>query len=297
MTGMRRPVPPDPPPIEGVRRSRVAARGVDFHVTQAGDGTPVLTLHGWPSHHYCYRDLLADPPEGLRIVAPDLPGYGWSGPAPHRWFKEEVTSDVLALMDALGLERVVLVGHDWGAWIGYLLVLRAPERFSAYLSLGIPHPWNPPSRVLSQAWRLGHMPLNAAAGRALCERTSYIEQLIYRLGTADHSAFTPQEIRWFADRFRDPVCAQVTTDTYRTFVVHEIPATARRPETRRATVPIRALAGKADFAIHPSLVAAETANADDYTVEILPGCGHFIAEERAWLVRDRLITLSREHPA
>ena len=36
-------------------------------------------------HHYCYRDLLASPPEGLRIIAPDLPGYGWSGPAPHRW--------------------------------------------------------------------------------------------------------------------------------------------------------------------------------------------------------------------
>jgi pimeloyl-ACP methyl ester carboxylesterase len=70
----------EPPPIAGVRRSFVEANGVRFHVTEAGppDGRPVLALHGWPQHHWEWRDLLADPPPGLRIVAPDLPGYGWS---------------------------------------------------------------------------------------------------------------------------------------------------------------------------------------------------------------------------
>src|SRR5260221_7407579 len=117
------PAPTDPPPIDGVHRSYVSARGVRFHVTESGTGMPVVVLHGWPEHHYCYRDLLADPPEGLRIIAPDLPGYGWSGAAPHRWGKQDVADDLLALLDALGLERVLLVGHDWGAFIGYLLVL------------------------------------------------------------------------------------------------------------------------------------------------------------------------------
>lgn len=67
-----------PPPIAGVRRSFVFARGVRFHLTEAGpiDGRPVVLLHGWPQHHYAYRDLLADPPAGLRVIAPDLPGYG-----------------------------------------------------------------------------------------------------------------------------------------------------------------------------------------------------------------------------
>ena len=63
----------EPPPIAGVRRSFVEARGVRFHVTEAGpaDGRPVLALHGWPQHHWEYRDLLADPPPGMRIIAPE----------------------------------------------------------------------------------------------------------------------------------------------------------------------------------------------------------------------------------
>ena len=99
-----------------------------FHVTESGpeNGRPVVALHGWPQHHWVYRDLLADPPEGLRIIAPDLPGYGWSGPAPHKWTKEDVASDALALIDALGLDRVLLVGHDWGGFVGYL-GLRSPR--------------------------------------------------------------------------------------------------------------------------------------------------------------------------
>lgn len=257
---------------------------------------PVLVLHGWPEHHYCFRDLLADPPVGMRIIAPDLPGYGWSGPPPHRWEKEEVASDVLALLGALGIERVVLVGHDWGGWVSYMLVLRAPERFSALLALSIAHPWNGPRTLLPHVWRLGHMPLMAAAGRQLVQRTRILEQLIFRLGVGDHAAFPPQDVHWFADRFRDPVCAQVTTNTYRTFLTRELPAAARKPELRRATVPIRALLGQSDFAIHPALASAATANAQNYAFELVPGCGHFIADERHELVRSRLVSLAAEHP-
>ena len=85
----------------------------------------MIALHGWPQHHWAYRDLLADPPPGLRIIAPDLPGYGWSGPPPHKWAKDDVAADVLALMDALGLDKVLLVGHDWGGFVGYRMILGA----------------------------------------------------------------------------------------------------------------------------------------------------------------------------
>jgi pimeloyl-ACP methyl ester carboxylesterase len=291
-----RPAPVEPPPIPEVRRSFVAARGVRFHLTEAGppDGSPVLALHGWPQHHYEWRHLLADPPEGMRILAPDLPGYGWSGPPPHRWLKEEVVSDLLALLDALELERLVLVGHDWGGYVGHLLVLRAPERISGYLALNIPHPWQTPRTLLPHMWRfLLYQPAIATFGGVLMRRTRFIEFAI-RAALADRTAVPVEDVRWFADRFRDPVCARAATDTYRTFWLREIPANAGRPEERRSIVPTRALFGTRDAAIHMSLASAETANAEDYRLEPVPDCGHFIADERPDLVRLRLIELASE---
>ncbi|WP_280377741.1 alpha/beta fold hydrolase, partial [Nocardia wallacei] len=120
--------------------------------------------------------------------------------------------------------------------------------------------------------------------------TGFLER-VFRLGVTRADEFTPEVIRTYTDRFRDPVTARAATDTYRTFLLREVPA-SRRPERRRATVPIRALFGTDDGAIHRDLAAAETANADDYTVEYVPGCGHFIPEERPDLVRSRLLDLA-----
>ncbi|WP_051020437.1 alpha/beta fold hydrolase [Nocardia araoensis] len=283
-----------PPEIPGVRRSYVTARGVRFHVTEAGptDGRPVLALHGWPEHHYAYRHLLADPPDGLRIIAPDLPGYGWSGPAPHRWAKEDVASDLLALLDALGLERVLLVGHDWGGYIAHLLVLREPERFDALLALNIAHPWQTPRSFLPHAWRfLLYQPAVAAFGTYLHRRTRFLD-LVFAGAVRDREKFGSTAIRVYANRFRDPVCARAATDTYRTFLLREVPRSAGRGERRRAMIPIRTLFGVEDAAVHPALAAEETARADDYRLELVPGCGHFILEERPDLVRDRLAELA-----
>lgn len=286
--------PAEPPPIDGVRRSFVDARGVHFHVTEAGsaDGTPVLALHGWPQHHYAWRHLLAEPPAGLRIIAPDLPGYGWSGPPPHRWLKEEIASDILALMDAMGLERVVLLGHDWGGYVGYLLTLRAPERFTGYLVLNIAHPWQTPRTLLPHVWRfLSYQPALAAFGGVLSQRTPFVTVVI-RTALSNKRAMTREELHWFGDSFRNPVCARAATDTYRTFWLREIPANARTPEIRRSRVPTYCLFGVDDVAIHISLASAETANADSYELERVPDCGHFIADERPDLVRDRLVALA-----
>jgi pimeloyl-ACP methyl ester carboxylesterase len=281
----------EPPPIPGVRRSFVEARGVRFHVTESGpeDGRPVLALHGWPQHHWAYNDLLADPPTGLRIIAPDLPGFGWSGPAPHKWAKEDVASDVLALLDALGLDRVLLVAHDWGAYAGYLMVLRAPERFDGYLALNMGFPWVPTRTFLAHAWPLlQYQPLMASFGVPVQRYTNFLH-LVFKVG----SALDRETARIYVDRFRDPVVARAGRDAYRTFLLRELPRAARHPEVRRATVPIRALYGVKDNAIHESWTSPENANADDFTLEKVDAT-HFIIEEQADLVRARLIALADE---
>ncbi len=282
-----------PPAIPGVRRSFVDARGVRFHVTESGpaDGRPVMALHGWPQHHWVYRDLLADPPPGLRIIAPDLPGYGWSGPAPHRWAKEDVAADVVALADALGLDRFLLVGHDWGGYVGHLVALRAPERVEGYLALNIAHPWQSARSIAPHLWRFAlYQPFVASIGVPLQQRTPYLERVIFGVAARklDRSV-----VRTYTERFRDPVVARSARDTYRTFLTKEMAAGRRDPESRRATVPIRVLFGRGDTAVHESLASPETANADDYTFEAVDA-GHFIVDERPDLVRAKLIALAAE---
>ena len=262
-----------------------------FHVTEAGppDGRPVLALHGWPQHHWEWRDLLADPPPGLRIIAPDLPGYGWSGPAPHKWAKDDIATDVLALIDALGLDRVLLVAHDWGAYAGWLMVLREPERFDGYLAMNINHPWQSPRTVLPHLWRLAYQLPLATFGVSVQRRTPYIERAIFGIG----SRMDRETAHVFAERFRDPVCARAGRDTYRSFLLRDLPRGARQPETRRVTVPIRVLFGTADAAVDVSMVSPETANADDYTLETVDAT-HFVVDERPDLVRKKLIALAEE---
>jgi pimeloyl-ACP methyl ester carboxylesterase len=281
----------EPPPIPGVRRSFVEARGVRFHVTESGpeDGRPVLALHGWPQHHWAYNDLLADPPPGLRIIAPDLPGFGWSGPAPHKWAKEDVASDVLALLDALGLDRVLLAGHDWGAYAGYLMILRASERFDGYLAMNMGYPWVPTRTFLAHALPLlQYQPLMASFGVPVQRYTNFLH-LVFKVG----SALDRETVRVYVDRFRDPVVARAGRDAYRTFLLRELPSAARHPEIRRATVPIRALFGVKDNAIHESWTSPENAIADDFTLEKVDAT-HFIIDEQPDLVRARLVALADE---
>lgn len=127
---------------------------------------------------------------------------------------------------------------------------------------------------------------------ALQRRTPYLQRVIFGTGPKAHRV-KPADVRVYTERFRDPVVARTATDTYRTFLLREMPSAARNPEVRRSTVPIRALFGMADFAVHHSLAAPKTANADDYTFEPVDA-GHFVVGERPDLVRARLIALAEE---
>jgi pimeloyl-ACP methyl ester carboxylesterase len=127
-------------------------------------------------------------------------------------------------------------------------------------------------------------------------RTRFVELLI-RAALSDRSAMSSEEVAWFADSFRDPIVAGTATNTYRTFWLREISKRRREPEQRRSTVPTRCLFGVEDAAIHVSLAAEETANADDYRLVRVPGCGHFLPDERPDLLREHLVELARSQAA
>ncbi|MFC7590761.1 alpha/beta fold hydrolase [Nonomuraea antimicrobica] len=116
-------------------------RGLRMHVAEAGTGPLVLLLHGWPESWYSWRHQLpALAAAGYHAVAPDQRGYGDTD-VPDRvedYTIEHLTDDVVALMDALGEERAVVAGHDWGALVGWELAKMQPDRVEALAALSIP---------------------------------------------------------------------------------------------------------------------------------------------------------------
>jgi pimeloyl-ACP methyl ester carboxylesterase len=267
------------------------ARGLRFHYAEAGppDGDPVLLLHGWPQHHYEWRHLLTDLATDHRVIALDLRGFGWSDAPRFGYDKENLTTDVLAVLDALNLDRVKLVGHDWGGWIGFLLCIREPTRIDRFLALAVTHPW----QTLSSGRRHMHrflyqLPvITPGLGYALHRSHAFI-RLVLRSGCADPSTFTDAELASFADNLAEPARSRACVSVYRTFVMREVqPLIRGRYADTRMTTPTHLVLGDSDPVITPSLVEGYEAHTDSMTTEVVANCGHFIADEYPDLVADR----------
>ena len=107
-----------------------------------GDGEPVLLLHGFPDSNYLWRDVIPEfARAGYRVIAPDLRGFGQSD-APvgrNNYDLNILAKDVTGLLDALDIDRIKLVGHDWGAMLGWYLAGTYPDRFKSYTAVSVGH--------------------------------------------------------------------------------------------------------------------------------------------------------------
>lgn len=281
----------DMPEVAGVSHRWVEARGLRFHVAEAGEGEDVvLCLHGWPQHWYEWRHLMPALAEsGHRVLAMDLRGFGWSDAPRDGYEKENLADDVLAVLDALGLERVKLVGHDWGGWIGFLLCLRAPQRFERYLALNILPPWVETRKMLPHAWRFWYqwMILSPGLGYRLHRSGRFVPKVLAG-GSVRREAWDQATLHAFADNLAEPDRARACVQMYRVFNLREMPAIVRgRYAGQRLTVPTRMLFGTGDAALRPELVDTSQRFADDMELERVEACGHFIADERPGLVAER----------
>lgn len=122
---------------------RVAVGDVSLEVDDRGSGAPVLLLHGWPDAGRLWRHQVAALGEaGFRTVAPDLRGFGDSDrpEGVEAYGLPVLVTDVLGLLDQLGIERASVVGHDWGAALAWVLATLAPERVESLVALSVGHP-------------------------------------------------------------------------------------------------------------------------------------------------------------
>jgi pimeloyl-ACP methyl ester carboxylesterase len=130
-----------------VTERTITTDGVELRVVEEGTGFPVVFAHGFPELAYSWRHQLpAIAAAGYRAVAPDQRGYGRSSrPAAIEDYDiVHLTDDLLGVLDALGEERAVFVGHDWGSMVVWSLALRAPERVAGVVGMSVPFLPRPP---------------------------------------------------------------------------------------------------------------------------------------------------------
>lgn len=105
----------------------VAANGIAHHVLEAGDGPAMVLLHGWPQTSFAWRKVMPALAAHYRVVAPDLRGMGRTDRPDGPYDMRTVADDLAALIDALGLDRPYLVGHDWGGLVARRFALDRPN--------------------------------------------------------------------------------------------------------------------------------------------------------------------------
>jgi pimeloyl-ACP methyl ester carboxylesterase len=124
-----------------VPERRIAANGIELNVLDEGEGPPVVLLHGFPELAFSWRHQVpALTGSGFRVLAPDLRGFGRSSaPAEVEGYDMvSLCADVCGLLDAVGEQKAIVVGHDWGASLAWHLAILHPQRVRAVAGLSVP---------------------------------------------------------------------------------------------------------------------------------------------------------------
>jgi len=158
---------------------------LDIAVTDVGSGEPLLMLHGFPDSARLWRHQIPRLVDaGFRVIAPDQRGFGRSDkPAEKSAYTiGETMGDAVLLLDALGIDRVRLISHDWGAAVGWALAAFCPERVERHIACSVGH--------LSALWHAGIAQRRLAWYMLMFMREGLAEEILVR-----------DDWQWFRDLF------------------------------------------------------------------------------------------------
>jgi pimeloyl-ACP methyl ester carboxylesterase len=279
----------DLPQVDGVEHRFVDADGLRVHVAEAGDGPPVLLLHGWPQHWYMWREVIKRLAPQFRLIAPDLRGFGWTEAPGSGYDAETFARDQVALLDALEIESASVIGHDWGGWTAFLLGLEHSDRIERMVVCNAPHPWpRLEPKLFLELWRswyavalatpiLGPRLLQGDFAKAVLRRAS-------APGT-----FSEEELEIYSGSFHDPSNSHAVSSLYRYYLRSFASGIRGRWRSRHLDVPTLLLFGLHDLYITEKGLPGYEKNAPEMQLEVIDDAGHFLVDEKPGLVARRAL--------
>ena len=271
-----------PEGFAGTFTSRYVDAGeVRLHAVTGGAGPPLLLVHGWPQTWYAWRMLMPALARDFSVVAVDQRGIGLSGKPGGGYDTATLASDLVALMEALGHRRFALYGTDVGMPIAYALAADHPDRAERLAVSEAPLPGISPSPPLflppglnERLWHLAFNQLPTVNEQLVTGRED-----IFFGAEFDASAGTNKlpadAVRYYIDTLKDPDHLRGSFGFYRA-----IPTTSAQNQQRKArrlTLPVLAIGGAESSGEGPANTMKLVA--DDVQTVVIPGCGHWVAEQ------------------
>lgn len=264
----------------------------------------MLMLHGFPDSYRSFEAQLhpiAD--AGYRAVAVTMRGYAPAAqPADGDYSQQALADDVLALADALGEERIHLVGHDWGAAVAYGAAAAAPQRVASLVAMAVPHPvrflaeMRRYPRQLRQSWYMAFFQLPWLPEWTIRRDDFAFLRSLWQHWSPDWT-FDDTDFATVAEAFRAPGVVEAALAYYRTAIRASL---GGREEAFPVPVPTLALTGARDRCIAADVFRAALRE-DDFPaglrVEVVEGAGHFVHRERPDVVNPMMLAWFAAHPA
>jgi pimeloyl-ACP methyl ester carboxylesterase len=272
----------------------VEAGGLRFAYLEAGTGPLVLLVHGFPDTAQTWDAALpALAAAGYHAVAPFTRGYHPTEiPSDGAYDTDTLGRDILALIDAFGVERAIVVGHDWGASAAYAAAAMAPEKVRTLITFAIPHPASiKPTPML--AWKVRHflaLRSRGAPDRVRANDFAYVDELWHRWSPS-WTTIPASETASVKQAFREPGVVEAACAYYRALGTR-LPASHRMP----ITVPAVAFAGEHDMIAPRAYEKARHLFHASYEVVQVPG-GHFMHREHPDHVIPELVRVIDDHAA
>ncbi len=278
---------------------RIDADGVNVFYREAGpaDAPVLLLLHGFPSSSFQYRELIPQLADRYRVIAPDLPGFGFTQVPQEREYRysfEALAQTVLAFTDALRLQRYALYVFDYGAPTGFRLAMARPQHVTAIISQngnvyeeGLGDAWAPIQRY----WRQPSAE-NREALREVLSLEAVRRQ--YTFGAPDPNDVKPEGYTLDAALLALPGNMEIQLDLFLDYANNVKLYPSFQEYLRSAQPPLLAIWGKHDPFFVPA--GAEAFRRDDphATVQLLEA-GHFALETRLEEIASAIRYFLKEH--
>lgn len=269
--------------IEDFDADTVSANGIDLHVLSHGGGDGLLLMHGWCGSSHSWRKLAPLLASSHHVIVPDMRGYGDSAKPDAGYDAANAAADMAGVLDAMGVERAHIVGHDMGAPVALVFADRYPDRTASVTWIDEPVLGFDTERYTAYTdwnhggyWQFGFNSTPGLAELMFAGREAEFLKLIFGLMTVNKAAVTDADIEEYARGMRSENGITGWVGWYRAAL--ETGAQVRAAAERGAvTMPF--LCVKGDVGVSGLLEEIKQV-APLARTEVIAQCGHLVAEER-----------------